>query len=289
VTATWWAPDHVNMAGKATDGNGGCVPLPAIPLGLTATVSALDDEVLQASSDAVPRLPVGTRPSELRPGSVPGWSAHVGSAAAATWEGGRRVGGIDVHIGETVPGSGLSSSVRLWRATVCALAYLFGSQSSAGAGVGPLREISGDGLPGGARWRRRHGVTEISQAVEVLGLLGASRIRELGDVLTAPQSFQREDFEVSLPEVDPAVDNALRDGSPGTELIGGGFGRRVVTLVEADGPPSSRADRVPCPRAARPVRARLHDRGRHRWRTPAADEHREAAEATPIVTTNWRS
>jgi galactokinase len=44
----------------------------------------------------------------------------------------------------------------------------------------------------------------------------------------------RDDFEITVPEVDTAVQAALAAGAYGARMTGGGFGGCVLALVEAD-------------------------------------------------------
>jgi galactokinase len=58
--------------------------------------------------------------------------------------------------------------------------------------------------------------------------------REIGPALTASHASLRDDFEVTVPEVDVAVDALLTAGAHGARITGGGFGGCVIALVEAD-------------------------------------------------------
>ena len=51
----------------------------------------------------------------------------------------------------------------------------------------------------------------------------------------------RDDFEVSWPEADIAVDAASEAGAFGAKMIGGGFGGSVLALVPANRLPTVRA------------------------------------------------
>ncbi|MER5639061.1 galactokinase [Kitasatospora sp. NPDC002227] len=78
----------------------------------------------------------------------------------------------------------------------------------------------------------RHVVTENARVTEAVALLDAGRIRELGPVLTAGHASLREDYRVSCPETDLAVDTALAAGALGARMTGGGFGGSVLVLLE---------------------------------------------------------
>jgi galactokinase len=114
-------------------------------------------------------------------------------------------------------------------------------------GVPALRDVSTDGLddalgrlgdgPGGdlLRKRVRHIVTENARVLDVVGMLRAGGDpRRIGPALTASHTSMRDDFEITVPEVDTAVAAALEAGAHGARMTGGGFGGCVLALVEAD-------------------------------------------------------
>ena len=61
----------------------------------------------------------------------------------------------------------------------------------------------------------------------------ADAYREIGRLLTQAHASLRDDFEVSWPEADAAVEAALAAGAFGARMIGGGFGGSVLALVPA--------------------------------------------------------
>jgi galactokinase len=103
-------------------------------------------------------------------------------------------------------------------------------------GVGSLREITevselgrlGDPV---LRRRARHVVSENRRVLEVAGLLRAGELGRVGAFLTASHASLRDDFEVSWPEADAAVEAALQAGALGARMTGGGFGGSVIALV----------------------------------------------------------
>ncbi|CCQ14302.1 Galactokinase [Rhodococcus sp. AW25M09] len=83
--------------------------------------------------------------------------------------------------------------------------------------------------------RVRHVISEIrrvEQAVEILDRGAAGT--ELGELMTASHVSLRDDYEVSSPELDSAVDAALRAGAYGARMTGGGFGGSAIALVPSD-------------------------------------------------------
>jgi galactokinase len=84
---------------------------------------------------------------------------------------------------------------------------------------------SWDGLDGVLAKRARHVVTEMRRVDQVLA-------GDVGPALTASHASLRDDFEVSCPELDVAVDAALEAGALGARMTGGGFGGSAIALVD---------------------------------------------------------
>jgi galactokinase len=82
------------------------------------------------------------------------------------------------------------------------------------------------------RRRVRHVVTEIGRVTDTVELLRAGRLREVGPVFTASHASMRDDFEITVPELDVAVDTALAAGALGARMTGGGFGGCIIALAE---------------------------------------------------------
>ena len=57
-----------------------------------------------------------------------------------------------------------------------------------------------------SRRRVRHVVTENQRVLDTVGLLRAGRVTEIGPLLTASHASMRDDFEITVPEVDLAVE-----------------------------------------------------------------------------------
>jgi galactokinase len=64
--------------------------------------------------------------------------------------------------------------------------------------------------------------------------------------MTASHASLRDDYEVSCPELDVAVDAALAEGALGARMTGGGFGGCAIALV-----PAAATDAVTATLAAR--------------------------------------
>ncbi|MFT7838458.1 galactokinase [Saccharothrix sp. BKS2] len=101
-------------------------------------------------------------------------------------------------------------------------------------GVAALRDLVGEprDLPEKLVPRVRHVVGENARVLEVADLLRAGRVHEVGPVLTASHESLRDDFEVTVPELDVAVEALLHEGALGARMTGGGFGGCVIALVE---------------------------------------------------------
>jgi galactokinase len=84
------------------------------------------------------------------------------------------------------------------------------------------------------RRRVRHVVTENQRVLDTVALLRSGRIREIGPLMTASHASMRDDFEITVPEVDVAVEAALTAGAYGARMTGGGFGGCILALIDAD-------------------------------------------------------
>jgi galactokinase len=105
-------------------------------------------------------------------------------------------------------------------------------------GVRSLRDITDSselvGLDPLLQRRARHVVTENSRVLATAALLRRGQLTEVGPLLTASHASLRDDFEVSWPAADAAVDAAVQAGASGARMTGGGFGGSVIALVHAD-------------------------------------------------------
>jgi galactokinase len=108
-------------------------------------------------------------------------------------------------------------------------------------GVRALRDVDDLGaalaaLPDETLRRRvRHVVSEDERVLAVVATLrDGEDPRGVGGYLTASHVSLRDDYEVTVPELDVAVQAALAAGAYGARMTGGGFGGCVVALVDAD-------------------------------------------------------
>ena len=79
----------------------------------------------------------------------------------------------------------------------------------------------------------RHIVTEDERVEKTVALLESGETRAIGPVLVEGHASLRDDFEITVPELDVAVDTALAAGALGARMTGGGFGGSAIVLAEA--------------------------------------------------------
>ncbi|MEO6603991.1 MAG: galactokinase [Aeromicrobium sp.] len=82
--------------------------------------------------------------------------------------------------------------------------------------------------------RTRHVLTETARVRAAVSALNRSAWPQLGAIFTASHESLRDDFEVSCPELDIAVEAAIEAGALGARMTGGGFGGSAIALVPAD-------------------------------------------------------
>jgi galactokinase len=121
-------------------------------------------------------------------------------------------------------------------------AALLGVPALRDIGVGDMGRVAA--LPAPLDRRARHVVTENQRVVDAKVAMEAGDAAALGALFNASHASQRDDYEVSVPEVDLLV--ALAQAEPavyGARLTGGGFGGSIVALVR-DGEAADVAARV---------------------------------------------
>ncbi len=107
-------------------------------------------------------------------------------------------------------------------------------------GVAQLRDLTTGDLPRLAVLpdplgrRARHVVTENARVLDMVEALRTGKVETLGPMLYASHASQRDDYEVSVPEIDALVELARAEPEVlGARLTGGGFGGSIVALVRA--------------------------------------------------------
>jgi galactokinase len=94
------------------------------------------------------------------------------------------------------------------------------------------------GIDDVAARRLRHVVSENERVRELVAALeapGGPELGRVGAIMRAGHESLRDDFEVSLPELDLLVELAYASGAIGARLTGGGFGGSVVALADEAG------------------------------------------------------
>ncbi|HEY6666770.1 MAG TPA: galactokinase [Propionibacteriaceae bacterium] len=105
-------------------------------------------------------------------------------------------------------------------------------------GIPALRDVTDldaalDQIPDPVLKRRvRHVVTENARVLEAADVLRAGRIADLAPLLDASHESMRDDFAITVPQVDLAVETARSSGALGARMTGGGFGGCIIALVE---------------------------------------------------------
>ncbi|GAC1597538.1 MAG: galactokinase [Pseudarthrobacter sp.] len=105
-------------------------------------------------------------------------------------------------------------------------------------GVTALRDVQSSDLPRASSlldevtYRRvRHVVTEDERVLQTVHLLVSAGPGAIGALLDASHVSMRDDFEISCPELDLAVETARANGAIGARMTGGGFGGAAIALT----------------------------------------------------------
>ena len=105
-------------------------------------------------------------------------------------------------------------------------------------GVPSLRSVTESDLPraqsilDAETYRRvRHVVTENARVLATGAAIAADGPRAVGELLNASHVSMRDDYEISIPELDCAVEAAQNAGAVGARMTGGGFGGAAIALV----------------------------------------------------------
>jgi galactokinase len=107
-------------------------------------------------------------------------------------------------------------------------------------GVDSLRDLTVDDLEAASHKlsevtfrRMRHVITENQRVLDVVEALRSDGSAAIGGLLDASHRSMRDDFEISTPELDLAVEIAQANGALGARMTGGGFGGAAIALVPA--------------------------------------------------------
>ncbi|WP_311243532.1 galactokinase [Microbacterium sp. WCS2018Hpa-23] len=213
-----------------------------------ATASALN-ELWQAGLDRTALARVGRRAENEAVGAPTGimdqMASMLGEPDAAIFLDCRSLEAVLVPVG--IAEAGLAILVMDTRVKHAHSTGGYGERRAAcerGAaimGVPSLRDVSVTDLPRAEElmddvtFRRvRHVVTENQRVLDTVRVLREEGARAIGDLLVASHASMRDDFEISVPELDTAVEAALAAGAIGARMTGGGFGGAAIALIEQD-------------------------------------------------------
>jgi galactokinase len=105
-------------------------------------------------------------------------------------------------------------------------------EAAAALGVASLRDAPGDpDLPKPLAARVRHVVSENGRVDAMVAALAAGDLDAAARLLDASHASLRDDYDVSVPEVERTVERLKAAGAAGARMVGGGFGGAVLALL----------------------------------------------------------
>jgi galactokinase len=114
-------------------------------------------------------------------------------------------------------------------------------RGAAAMGVPALRDLTVADLPRAeallddVTYRRvKHIVTEDERVLESVAALKAGDLTRFGVLMGESHVSMRDDFEISVPQLDAVVETAQAAGAMGARMTGGGFGGCAIALVHRD-------------------------------------------------------
>ncbi len=133
---------------------------------------------------------------------------------------------IDTKVSHSHADGGYAS-----RRASCELgAEILGVKALRDVGVESLEEAAG--LLDETTLRRvRHVVTENDRVLQTVEILTSKGPANIGALLDASHVSMRDDFEISCPELDLAVETSKANGAIGARMTGGGFGGSAIALT----------------------------------------------------------
>jgi galactokinase len=81
--------------------------------------------------------------------------------------------------------------------------------------------------------RARHAVGEMMRVLECVEALSSGDFVQVGELINQSHVSLRDDYTVSCPELDTAVEASLAAGALGSRMVGGGFGGSAIALIDA--------------------------------------------------------
>jgi len=89
-------------------------------------------------------------------------------------------------------------------------------------------------LEGVPRRRAAHVVSETARVHASVEAMADRDWSRLGELFSSSHASLRDDYEISCPELDLAVDTAVATAALGARMTGGGFGGSAIALITAD-------------------------------------------------------
>ena len=82
--------------------------------------------------------------------------------------------------------------------------------------------------------RAYHAVTEMRRVLDAVNALKKNDFVNFGRIVTEAHNSLRDNYTVSCPELDLAVEVSLHNGALGARMIGGGFGGAAIALLKSE-------------------------------------------------------
>jgi galactokinase len=108
------------------------------------------------------------------------------------------------------------------------------AEACATLGIASLRQLEPamlERLPAPLDRRARHVLEENARVEAAVSALARGDLPELGRLLDASHTSLRDLYEISIPELDAAVERLRAAGAAGARLMGGGFGGHALGLL----------------------------------------------------------
>jgi galactokinase len=196
----------------------------------------LDCRSLQSRHVPIGGAGVGTEPEA---GATPPMSGTAASGAQQA-RGAQGAQGVQIVVADTAVKRGLVDSEYNRRRAECEEAvrllatHLPGIKALRDVTPEQLERFGGD-LPDVVRRRARHVVTENARVLASVDALKAGDLTTFGRLMNESHVSLRDDYEVSVPQLDVMVTAALAlPGVLGSRMTGAGFGGCTVSLVLDD-------------------------------------------------------
>ncbi|MEP1229537.1 MAG: galactokinase [Litorimonas sp.] len=92
--------------------------------------------------------------------------------------------------------------------------------------------------PDNIRRRAHHCMSEHRRTVKAVDMLKSQHIQSFGKLMIDSHVSMRDDFDITVPQIDVLVEDAVKFGALGARMTGGGFGGCIVACIRCDLLPS---------------------------------------------------